>query len=188
MYVDGSIPMGRDLAQTSFFPQGFAAARSFVHQHFLSRLVPSISTNLPSQTASSSILPLLKFQNPTRILSLQLQSASLPPLQHKLLKESGRLSAHPTFIIGAFSGSVKLGEGFGSSLRMAEWRASEDALRRSFLGGGRLDVNGKGFPSEVWADGKFEGWNGGVSKWVEGESLFLFLFPNNSTPKLMHLP
>jgi len=82
------------------------------------------------------------------------------------------LSAHPTFIIGAFSGSTKLGEGFGSSLRMAEWRASEDALRRGFLGGGRLDIEGQGFPSDSWADGKFEGWNGGVSKWVEGKLFF----------------
>lgn len=163
---------------TDFFTppprQGFAAAKSFVHAHFLSRLLPTSSTSLPSQTASASILPLLKFQNPTRILSLQLQSASLPRLTHKLLKESGRLSAHPTFIIGAYSGNVKLGEGFGSSLKMAEWRASEDALRRSYLGGGRLDVDGKGFPSQQWADGEFEGWNGGVSKWAEGKSFPLF--------------
>ncbi|GAA6015850.1 hypothetical protein JCM11491_007208 [Sporobolomyces phaffii] len=170
LFEDALASVSRAMIGAVYQLHGFAAAKSFVHSHFLARLVPSSSTALPSSTASASILPLLKFQNPTRILSLQLQSASLPPLTHKLLKESGRLTAHPTFVIGAFSGSVKLGEGFGSSLRMAEWRASEDALRRSFLGGGRLDVGGKGFPSQGWTDGEFEGWNGGVSKWVEGKS------------------
>ncbi|GAA5949202.1 hypothetical protein JCM3765_003329 [Sporobolomyces pararoseus] len=169
LFEDALASVSRALIGAVHQLHGFAAAKSFVHSHFLSRLLPSSSTNLPSQTASASILPLLKFQNPTRILSLQLQTASLPPLTHKILKESGRLSAHPTFIIGAFSGNVKLGEGFGSSLRMAEWRASEDALRRSYLGGGRLDIEGRGFPSQEWSDGNFEGWNGGVSKWVEVE-------------------
>ncbi|GAA5831717.1 hypothetical protein JCM3766R1_004989 [Sporobolomyces carnicolor] len=171
LFEDALASVSRAVIGAVYQIHGFAAAKSFVHAHFLSRLLPTSSTSLPSQTASASILPLLKFQNPTRILSLQLQSASLPRLTHKLLKESGRLSAHPTFIIGAYSGNVKLGEGFGSSLKMAEWRASEDALRRSYLGGGRLDVDGKGFPSQQWADGEFEGWNGGVSKWAEGYSI-----------------
>lgn len=65
------------------------------------------------------------------------------------MKESGRLSAHATFVSGVFSGSEKLGEGFGSSLKMSEWRASEDALRRMYLGGREKSA----LPSEAWCSG-----------------------------------
>ena len=37
------------------------------------------------------------------------------------------------FVVGIFSGTDKLGEGFGSSLRMAEYRAAEDALLHLYL-------------------------------------------------------
>jgi large subunit ribosomal protein L44 len=37
------------------------------------------------------------------------------------------------FVVGIFSGADKLGEGFGSSLRMAEYRAAEDSLHRLYL-------------------------------------------------------
>lgn len=42
----------------------------------------------------------------------------------RLLKESGRFSAHSVFIVGYYSDDIKLGEGFGSSLDMAEYRVS----------------------------------------------------------------
>lgn len=79
----------------------------------------------------------------------------MPPSTHQILKESGRLSSHPTFLSGVFSGDRKLGEGFGSSIKMSEWRASEDALRRLYLGGKEKG----GLPSDAWVDGKarFEG-------------------------------
>ena len=51
----------------------------------------------------------------------------------RLLKESGRDTSLPIFVIGAFSGTRKLGEGFGPSLDMARFRAAEDALRRIYL-------------------------------------------------------
>ena len=40
----------------------------------------------------------------------------------RLLKETGRFSNSPVFVVGIFSGADKLGEGFGSSLKMAEFR------------------------------------------------------------------
>jgi large subunit ribosomal protein L44 len=40
----------------------------------------------------------------------------------RLLKETGRLSNSPVFVVGIYSGADKLGEGFGSSLKMAEYR------------------------------------------------------------------
>lgn len=54
---------------------------------------------------------------------------------------------------------------------MAEWRASEDALRRVYLGGGRS----KGLPSDKSA---FEGWSQGAG-FSEGASLSLCLFPTS---------
>lgn len=41
---------------------------------------------------------------------------------YRLLKETGRHSISPVFVVGAYSGVDKLGEGFGSSLKMAEYR------------------------------------------------------------------
>jgi large subunit ribosomal protein L44 len=38
------------------------------------------------------------------------------------LSETGRFSNSPVFVVGVFSGSDKLGEGFGASLKMAEYR------------------------------------------------------------------
>ena len=43
------------------------------------------------------------------------------------------MSINPVFVVGAFCGTIKLGEGTGSSIRMAEYRAAEDALRRLYL-------------------------------------------------------
>jgi large subunit ribosomal protein L44 len=68
----------------------------------------------------------------------------------RLLKETGRFSVSPVFVVGIYSGQDKLGEGFGSSLSMAEFRvrvsysvshlcsltqikAAEDALQRLYL-------------------------------------------------------
>ena len=43
-------------------------------------------------------------------------------LYSRLLKETGRYSISPVFVVGIYSGADKLGEGFGSSLKMAEFR------------------------------------------------------------------
>ena len=40
------------------------------------------------------------------------------------MKETGRFSNSPIFVVGIYSGADKLGEGFGSSLKMAEFRVS----------------------------------------------------------------
>ena len=68
-----------------------------------------------------------------------------------MLKETGRYSNLPVFVVGIFSGPDQIGEGFGSSLKMAEFRvcnrifpthfflnlslsqAAEDALARVYL-------------------------------------------------------
>lgn len=178
LFEDALASVARALVGVVHETHGFAAARHFCRTHFLSRLVPSPSSVSASAStaAASDILPLLKFSNPHRVLNLSLASHSLPPLRHALLKESGRLSAHPTFVSGAFSGETKLGEGFGSSVRMSEWRASEDALRRVYLGGKAVSAGAGaasgGLPTDVWAregtEGAFKGW-ALKSGWTEVE-------------------
>jgi dsRNA-specific ribonuclease len=44
----------------------------------------------------------------------------------RLLRESGRASNSPIYVVGIFSGVDKLGEGFGNSLKMAEYRVSDN--------------------------------------------------------------
>lgn len=99
--------------------QGFAAVRHFVHAHFLSR--------------QADLLPLLKFFNPRYTLQATMQKHGREAPVTRLIAETGRLSISPIFVMGVWSGTTKLGEGYGSSLKMAEWRACEDALRRIYL-------------------------------------------------------
>lgn len=61
--------------------------------------------------------------------------------QSRMLAETGRLSINPVFVVGVYSGAEKLGEGTGTAIRMAEYRAAEDALRRFYLQETRLSSN-----------------------------------------------
>ncbi|KAI8142439.1 ribonuclease III domain-containing protein [Fennellomyces sp. T-0311] len=94
--------------------QGPEAAKKFVHAHILSREL--------------DVRPLLKLQNPKRYLSALCKKLGQEAPVSRVISETGRLSSAPVFIVGVFSGEKKLGEGFGSSLKMAEFRACQDAL------------------------------------------------------------
>ncbi|KAG8701236.1 hypothetical protein FRC09_005484, partial [Ceratobasidium sp. 395] len=94
-------------------------ARKFVHAHFLSR--------------EFDLRALLKFDDPKLALIHAVEKYQREPPVSRLLAESGRESNSPTFIVGIFSGHDKLGEGFGSSLKMAEYRAAENAMHRLYL-------------------------------------------------------
>lgn len=99
--------------------QGLSAARTFVHTHLLSR--------------SIDMLSLLKFNEPKRTLTELCRKLDKERPQSRLIAETGRLSINPVFVVGVYSGLEKLGEGTGSAIRMAEYRAAEDALRRFYL-------------------------------------------------------
>lgn len=81
----------------------------------------------------ADILGLLKFANPKYTLSNTLAKYGRPQATSRLIAETGRLSIAPIFITGVYSGATKLGEGYGSSLKMSDFRANEDALRRIYL-------------------------------------------------------
>lgn len=109
----------RALVAVQFQELGIAAARAFVHSYLLSRRLDLAS--------------LLKFRDPKRVLSSTCKKYGKPAPQSRMLAETGRLSISPVFVVGVYSGTIKLGEGSGSSIRMAEFRAAEDALRRLYL-------------------------------------------------------
>lgn len=123
----GSRTMSRDtfsdalraIVALMFQEQGLSSAREFVHAHLLSRLVP--------------IATFLKFTDPKRSLSGLMKKLGKERPQSRMIAETGRLSINPVFVVGIWSGKEKLGEGTGSAIKMAEFRAAEDALRRFYL-------------------------------------------------------
>ncbi|CAO3627377.1 unnamed protein product [Mucor fragilis] len=94
--------------------QGQDAAKKFIHDFVLSR--------------DFDVRPGIKVQEPKRHLSILMKHLNKQPAVSRLLSETGRHSSAPVFVVGVFSGENKLGEGFGSSLKMAEFRACQDAL------------------------------------------------------------
>ncbi|CEP11810.1 hypothetical protein [Parasitella parasitica] len=94
--------------------KGQDAAKKFIHDFVLSR--------------DFDVRPTIKVQEPKRHLSMLLKQLNKEPAVSRLVSETGRLSSSPVFNVGVFSGENKLGEGFGSSLKMAEFRANQNAL------------------------------------------------------------
>ncbi|CED83435.1 Ribonuclease III domain proteins [Phaffia rhodozyma] len=99
--------------------KGLPAAAAFVNAHFISRSV--------------DIGSFLKFANPKAVLSDIVVKYGLEPPVARLIKETGRMSQTPYFVIAMYSGKIKLGEGWGTSLKMAEHRASTNAIKATYL-------------------------------------------------------
>ncbi|PPQ88697.1 hypothetical protein CVT25_009461 [Psilocybe cyanescens] len=112
-----SIP--RSITGLLYQQRSLLSAREFVHSYFLTRQI--------------DIRSMLKFYNPKKALLEMVQKYKREPPKSRLLKETGRYSNSPVFVVGIYSGADKLGEGFGASLNMAEFRAAEDALHRVYL-------------------------------------------------------
>ncbi|KAJ6591705.1 ribonuclease III domain-containing protein [Mycena vulgaris] len=112
-----SIP--RSLTALVYQHRSLPSARQFVHSYFLSREV--------------DIRSMIKFVNPKKALKEMVDKFQRDPPKSRLLKETGRFSNSPVFVVGIYSGNDKLGEGFGASLKMAEYRAAENALLSVYL-------------------------------------------------------
>ncbi|KAI8927675.1 ribonuclease III domain-containing protein [Entophlyctis helioformis] len=102
--------------------KGPAAARSFIHTYFLSRAV-DIEAHLDL---------FVKMRRPRQLLTFLMKRLGKPSPIARLIKETGRLSSNAVFIVGMYSGIEKIGEGYGSSLKMAETRAVKDALIKKY--------------------------------------------------------
>lgn len=91
-------------------------ALKFIDDHILSRKL--------------DVAKIFQFEQPARELATLCKREGFEKPISKLLAESGRLSKAPVFIVGVFSGSQKMGEGFGASLKEAKARAATDALMK----------------------------------------------------------
>ncbi|KAF8216347.1 ribonuclease III domain-containing protein [Mycena galopus ATCC 62051] len=112
-----SIP--RALTALIYQHRSLPSARQFVHSYFLSREV--------------DIRSMIKFVDPKKALKEMVAKFGREPPKSRLLKETGRFSNSPVFVVGIYSGEDKLGEGFGASLKMAEYRAAEASLLAVYL-------------------------------------------------------
>ncbi|KAJ3508729.1 hypothetical protein NLJ89_g5596 [Agrocybe chaxingu] len=119
LHADAMASIPRSLTALIYQERSMDVARKFVHSYFLSRKV--------------DLQAMLKFVNPKKALMELVQKYNRESPKSRLLKETGRFSNSPVFVVGIYSGADKLGEGFGASLKMAEFRAAEDALHRVFL-------------------------------------------------------
>lgn len=98
---------------------GAPMVKRFFRDHFLSRHL-DVST-------------LFDFRQPTRDLSKLCAREGFELPVARLISETGRLSRHPVFVVGVYSGKDKLGEGAGSSLNEARTRAAAAALKGWYL-------------------------------------------------------
>lgn len=98
---------------------GRPAAKRFFEQHILSRQL--------------NLAELFTFMQPARDLSRLCARESFEPPVARIISETGRLSRHPVFVVGIYSGQDKLGEGSGSSLLEARERASAASLKAWYL-------------------------------------------------------
>ncbi|KAI8987513.1 ribonuclease III domain-containing protein [Mycotypha africana] len=108
----------RALIGAIYKENGFDAAKKFIHDFILSR--------------EFNVNDTINFKEPKRHLSALLRKLNKEPAISRILSETGRASSSPVFVVGVFSGSEKLGEGFGYNLKMAEFRACHAALNKHY--------------------------------------------------------
>lgn len=108
LHADALASIPRSLTALIYQKHSLPYARKFVHSYFLARQV--------------DLRAMLKFLDPKKALKEMVYRFGREPPKSRLLKETGRFTNSPVFVVGVFSGADKLGEGFGSSLKMAEFR------------------------------------------------------------------
>ncbi|EGN96600.1 hypothetical protein SERLA73DRAFT_93122 [Serpula lacrymans var. lacrymans S7.3] len=119
LHSDALASIPRALTAMVYQERSLSSARKFAQSFFLSRDV--------------DLRSMIKFRDPKRALTETVVKFNRDRPKSRLLKETGRYSNSPIFVVGIYSGADKLGEGFGSSLKMAEYRAAEDSLHRLYL-------------------------------------------------------
>ncbi|KAI0766928.1 ribonuclease III [Trametes elegans] len=119
LHADALASVPRALTGLVYQYRSLRSARRFVEKFFFSREV--------------DLRGMIKFRDPKQTLLETVAKYGRERPISRLLKETGRYSNSPVFVVGIFSGADQLGEGFGSSLKMAEYRAAEDSLLRLYL-------------------------------------------------------
>lgn len=134
---DNAPPSPHSLTQTAVPME--EAAQSFVralfgalHLHLGSPLVKRFFRD-HILSRHLDISTLFDFRTPTRDLSRLCAREGFEAPVARLISETGRLSRHPVFVVGVYSGKDKLGEGAGASLEEAKIRAAAAALKSWYL-------------------------------------------------------
>jgi dsRNA-specific ribonuclease len=109
----------RALFAAVYLHTGAAATHEFFKAHILSRQLDLAS--------------LFTFTQPTRDLARLCAREGFEAPVARVISETGRLSRHPVFVVGVFSGRDKLGEAGGASLNEARFKASIKALKSWYL-------------------------------------------------------
>lgn len=116
---EASATFVRALMGAVYLHAGRPAAKRFFREHFLSRHL--------------DISKLFQFVQPTRDLGRLCAREGFEHPVARIISETGRLSRHPVYVVGIFSGKDKLGEGTGGSLAEARTRAAVAALKGWYL-------------------------------------------------------
>lgn len=111
--------------------------KDFIRKYFLSRDY-DVSRTLHIQLPKLALSRLIAKKKGERPIS-------------RLLKETGRKSRSPIFVVGVFSKETMLGEAYGSSIAEAEEKAILDALARHYL----LEVPVEMVPSAAEESGEY---------------------------------
>lgn len=125
--------MTRAVVGTILLHQGRDEAKSFVHDHILSRKL--------------DLAEMFAFTRPTEELAKLCAREGFEKPVARLLSETGRLSRTPVFVVGIYSGHDRLGEGWGPSLDHARLKAAMNALKSWYLYSPGEDVR---LPSETY--------------------------------------
>ena len=104
-----------------YIDQGPEAAKKFVEDVVLAQL------------KGKDLTELIKLQHPKYMLQTILKESGKPPPVSRLVRESGRATHLPSYVVAVFSGDRCLGEGAGTSLKRAEQAAISAALMKHFL-------------------------------------------------------
>ncbi|MCJ1338280.1 hypothetical protein MMC09_003566 [Bachmanniomyces sp. S44760] len=118
---------------------GRKAAKIFFKEHILSRHL--------------EVGKMFEFKQPTRDLSRLCAREGFASPIARILAETGRMSRHPVFVVGVFSGNDKLGEGAGASLDEARFRAAVSALKGWYLYSPvevQVPSDAEGNPAKPW--------------------------------------
>lgn len=119
-YTTAAATFVRALISGIYAHNGMGAAKEFIHSYII-------------KPRKVDLASLLAFSRPTRELTVLCQREGLELPVSRLLAENGRYSKTPVFVVGVFSGKMKLGEGQGTSLREARTRAAVHALKSWYL-------------------------------------------------------
>lgn len=110
----------RALVAGIYAHQGMEEAKKFIHNYII-------------KPRKLDIASIMSFEQPTRELVVLCNRQGLNKPVSRLMAESGRYSQAAVFVVGVFSGTEKLGEGSGASLKEARTRAAVNALKSWYL-------------------------------------------------------